>query len=938
MADLGAQLLAQLDSLGLNPGQVSIDVDPGRALNTGSKRPRQDGTLEDTRSGKAIRSGTPFDASYVAELDRRHAILEQNPDYRFLTKLAGVIGVDAFELLATEDLRRVEFIERQIQQTLQAQRDRILQDIDKKKATLQEVDVILKNAQDAADRLRAMFLHWGRLVQRWEWLLTPTGFRGNDMLHPLPYGLLCQMRQQYDAALFGAADLLPVITEMGRDRQYWSTERNSWWRVVHDRFMETTARLRATAAPKNMQLVMGIMLYLRDVMLAPYVTLRPSPSLFTSGPDGMANDAVKQRPVHWIREIMAAYNDHIATYADDSALAAVLRKSVSYEPFPDLSEGTVDARAPDLKPLLTAAEAYGTKIDVSWKWVGAWSTLPGVDKVGIADAPTMGEVLRFLDTLGPNLRKQLFTYRRALDAQTRGSQGPGAYVEFSTRPVSAKYDTDYKPALADLDKAFHVFSPDYEPAASSTVVWRLVKHKEQGQLELTRHFNNVEGVKLYTLGFLLTCRSKGWCWDEDMLYTRVLRPLFEGKVDDKKAIATSADRHKALQLVWQYLWGVFWLRHIEWLFETVLVSTLDDAIIDDWLKTFVKNHHAALSSVCGRTYGNGLDLAIDELLWSTFEEYPADGGQGVPPPNGENYFADTTPWLAPFLPAYIGTPNAPMRTAPPSVIKNHANLSMSVATPENEDGIVAVQRAAALVYDKTGRAWTPVSFQTVMWQHLTRDLPGYATLLRQHLPDETTFLHPFFYFLWHATVFVRFYYDAHMKTLEDAIDHAHLAMDAADREITAMAASDLDFVTPNVLKLVHSLYTPTAAWQLQVMMTGKLRLAPFVVTALARAHSDVQKYMPAWKDVPCDLLTGNAEAQSVPKGSRVDPELATDFAVLVGNYVNRARLMFPTQYNKDKQYTLSPVEFKAACEALRAYRVRRAGAAWIIEKAPQARR
>jgi phosphoglycolate phosphatase len=179
------------------------------------------------------------------------------------------------------------------------------------------------------------------------------------------------------------------------------------------------------------------------------------------------------------------------------------------------------------------------------------------------------------------------------------------------------------------------------------------------------------------------------------------------------------------------------------------------------------------------------------------------------------------------------------------------------------------------------------------------------------------------------------------------------ALAAAQREVEAMAASDVAAVTLPVFALLEQLFRPERAHRLRAILTGEVRIKAVVLAALRRAHADLQRHLPGWRGVPADLLTGHTAATKpwralpsgewtgVPPGSAAPPELAADFAqLLTSAYINVQRLRFPTQYNTQKQWEVATSDALAAVRTLReGYEAQPPlvpGGAWTIRAAPSA--
>jgi hypothetical protein len=197
------------------------------------------------------------------------------------------------------------------------------------------------------------------------------------------------------------------------------------------------------------------------------------------------------------------------------------------------------------------------------------------------------------------------------------------------------------------------------------------------------------------------------------------------------------------------------------------------------------------------------------------------------------------------------------------------------------------------------------------------------------------------------TIYLERFMPAERQKLEQTLVSGERALAGAQREIEAMAESDVGWATRPVLDLIEALYRPERAWQMRAALTGRVQLMSYVVAALALAHAGVQRYLQGWRGVPCDLLTGiqghDAENEikdaagavtghRVPPGSTAPPELMIDFARLVADHINKQRLVFPDRYKTQKDFALSPVEFFQAIQVLRdRYRCRGApGQAWTI--------
>jgi hypothetical protein len=195
---------------------------------------------------------------------------------------------------------------------------------------------------------------------------------------------------------------------------------------------------------------------------------------------------------------------------------------------------------------------------------------------------------------------------------------------------------------------------------------------------------------------------------------------------------------------------------------------------------------------------------------------------------------------------------------------------------------------------------------------------------------------------------VHIYYPARQQAVDKARDDGQNALAAAIKEVEAMATSDVSQVMTPIKKLLQLVYRADRAWQVQAMLTGKIRLKPFVVAAMACAHTDVQRFMvdvatqrPIWRNVPGDVLSGTTTAivpiaGHAPRppeitGAVVPDSLPVDFARLVAAYVHKARIMFPTTYLTVKQIQLEPFEFFNAAAPLRDYRVTQNGAGqWVV--------
>ncbi len=104
------------------------------------------------------------------------------------------------------------------------------------------------------------------------------------------------------------------------------------------------------------------------------------------------------------------------------------------------------------------------------------------------------------------------------------------------------------------------------------------------------------------------------------------------------------------------------------------------------------------------------------------------------------------------------------------------------------------------------------------------------------------------------------------------------------------------------------------AWLLKAINSGVVRLRPLVTASIAEAYSLVQTFAPHLRDLPLEQIQ-----RSELSG------LASDFAQFVAILVAAKNLIFPRQFNKDKQFKVVKMAKHDIMTRLKQYRFGRAG-------------
>jgi hypothetical protein len=987
-AGLGGALLARL---GIDAGRQLLNLDPDEMLpSDAGLHPRSDGRLEN--ADHRLIPGHPFDQAYQTEVSRRLEIMEQKPDWRFLVLLSGIIGVNAHDLLLEEDVAQIAQLDQEVRQTLAAQRKRILQNITDKRSTLEQLDTTANDLRLRKTQLQQLYRSMKPIVHRWSWLLTATGFIMTDPSNPLPYMLMARMWTEYRQLLFGDKAALPMLVALidadWKDGKggYWDTSAMPVGRNLITSCISAIKTRQSTMSPQRIRFMLALALMLRDVVFATDMNLRPDARLFADTTPAMV--AVRNKPVSdWIRDIEAGMDARIDT-----------RKSTpAWQPF--LRASTKDANAYALS--YTAEEKAndtGGDVLVLADQFAKWSMNPAdsldsalqLDDALLPSAATLRQLFHnlsiFTDIGAYTFYGPILYYKNLFDASnstsyetTFGDITLRLVMEYTGDASDDPRSSSYRRIFQDLrtgndDETPLLFSrcvynttrtPASENIFGQSVYAPLTQLIDRTnlvrididdsaniyKLRVTSPFN-----KRMSIGIDIVAKGPGIHTGIEVLFAELTDRLQAFEAPEKAISLTTWDAMMdAVQRTIGHVTMLCVVGNPDRWWTNVLQmpeANYDFMKDDDTLKKrlaatdfHATAYYAALSELCGDRNPHALMLAMDEILLSTVTRLPdlAD----LPAAPGQTTLASVTKETATKFPSYFNVdwpillvkeslynrPGQPAIVRKPYDAKALASKSekTSLATRTLEEWFAAR-------FSDANEGPMPTTVDELDWAPAW-SLPGYAAMVAKRRPLRATLEPSLLNFLWHATVLVDFYYAAQASLIDDAIGNAEKGRSEADKEVVAMAESNIARVTKPILELLEHLYVPSRAWELQAMMTGRLRMQAFVVAGLARAHADVQKHIPQWAGVPCDLLTGNTTVPGVTAGSTAPPELATDFAVLVGAYVNKARLSFPVQYNKDKQYALAPVEFMGAAAALRDYDVAKAGATrWVVTRRPQQRR
>ena len=1037
-APLSNVLASRIAPLGLRVGEQNVRVIDQDWLDARPTVPREDGFLGERGHPEWFVSGDS-----APETWERLDMLQQSPDYRMLTQLAGIMGVEPHELLSDEQGVTTQRLEREIQATLRKQRDRLLQDISEKQETISFL-----REESVAQENRLVQLHQTlqvcrTLTERWAWLLTPTGYyyrHTRNQWDCVPARLLTDvLYRHYTVVTNGGsttADLDTVCHELHQQfATYWThlpkaaTNRNvldtnvtplffafgGWYDTMAATPANPLAQRGATGH------VAATFLLMRDEIFGEFLALR-CPNPFPGPGDGPA----ELTPHHLA--------DHFG--AIQSTCGRVMADSPLFDLFMGLSESrdkhpsfvVANEALSDLKKSVEAQnkglaklrkrELDSAFIDSPVPGDTAWAAFKGLFSRGHKEGqlPTGAAFGMAWQLCAWAIRTDERMLWLADLLIARGKSVDSLDITADKIPASMASSA----ALPKLLAVFLIYVLQFETTTPTTTnlteaatcaILGLLPTRSSTTTPFVPTIQILSGTHASVMPKLRITFPDAI--DKDVSLDIGLGNLWKGSPPVRATIEIAAADHKIV-----FAWVLRHVIHLvadPALFWTAVArqGATPAAYPSNTLHEIVANANrmTAMTKALVPIY----ILGQQEIMRAFFP--------GVSPLSGQDVYA-----LEPLVRTYIPPPTLLARrrrqhtateTAGPQQPRGTSE-SLGADDTTNGDGGggfrmvprpefftgLNTERADFIVFWRKFLLVTPLQGTAVSrvapldadfdYWVTKRVAPALDVIMPagQQVPGAThwtwpqtraavrwhqQFVRATFYeiarryataeaqlpaaipmtMLWQMLVLAEDVGDKEAQTLATGIQSNEKAIAAAIKEAEGMAASNVDLVLKPVHELIHKLYMPSRAWQLSAIICGRLVLKAMVVMGIARAYTDMQRFIVdehgrrIWEGVPLDLITGvmttykyvsdptdpAKRARVVDKQLGTAPaSLVTDFTTLVGNYVNKQQLMFPRQYNKDKQYALSPEEFRNAAQQLRLYSVRfDAGTGqWIITSRPNA--
>jgi len=1034
---LGAALLARLAAaapLGLNPAEgATVALQPRAALDQHGVRPREDGLLEDVATGAVARfqrdpatgqlPTDPGDAARlrdqaqgevlpphaelaVREESFRDQLLAASPDYRFLETLAGLMGVEPWELYTDESLAQLARVDHVMRDEMAAQRRRILQVVGSKRTTMQVVtDAQAKRRAELA-ALDAVAARYGPVVDAWGRLLTPTGFAWDPASRqgPLPLGALAlAVWPQYLALVWqpslGTTEADAAVRRALSAPALWDADALLWDQATPGAPATGTTTLAgalraawrgALPDPVVARWVGLTYLLLRDHVAARAWPWQPDPRLqpdarraprasLAADVDALVAelDGLVARQGDWMRREPPAANAELlpqplATSAMGAAVLPALAAATA------AAAGAADARLEmqwaalwaDLGPALGLA--YRGPSLAQWaqwnRWVASsWTHTPPADWAPLLQAAHAHCMAR---------AQMLHTAPGATEPPYAG------WLVDARADADAGAAADRRTWTTDTGMLWAVV-----PAADGTVPWARVwafltaAARADAATALTFAAEADGPASIWTIqragrpgAFTLQLRV----WAPAPLLA-ALQTYFAQPAQRAGALAWTT------AVVWMALfndataglWWSAWLRqpaapasagnvplatpqsltaHAAAAAPVLdasaaalrfLVAGQDDVwrtlLYDVWqAQTAARPWPPRPDLLTAAMQEANLTLAAAQAVWEA-DELDAPGralwalvtvdDTKLAVEDAQDPGARRGLRTAAALTALDQAAQAAARDAADArAVRSDARADVwrVPAGGVGAGGPTAAQLELALtapmLAGARARAGTPAPLGALA-SPLLRPLEAWTTFLQVHAPAER-------------------------ERAQRGLVSGAQALAAAQREVEAMAASDVAGVALPVFALLEQLFRPERAHRLRAILTGEVRVKAVVLAALRRAHADLQRELPGWRGVPTDLLTGHTPATKpwrqlpsgewvgVPPGSAAPPELAADFAqLLTSAYINVQRLRFPTQYNTQKQWEVAATDALAAVRTLRegyaAQPPLAPGGAWTIRAVPR---